>query len=354
MTALAVDRSLDLHFKPRDDGKISVYSTGFSGRETFHMDDVPGPVPGHWGAYLRGAVSVLRQEHHLEVGIEGVVDASMPTGGLSSSAAVCTAYLTALADVNGITLEPMELVRAAHRIEREYIGIQNGILDYSANVLSRKDSLLVLDCDTEEYELIPRPDTMEPFTFLLVYSGVTKSLVSTGYNNRVNECQAAAWYVQEAAGAELAPLKETCLRDVDPELYRRYEHQIPGRFRRRAEHFFSESNRVRRGVDAWRSGDVELFGRLMNESGQSSVENYECGSPELVSLFEILKTTPGVYGSRFSGAGFRGFCIALADPSRVEEIEARVRDEYPKRHPELSDALELYTCDTDNGLELVG
>src|SRR5690606_13020851 len=109
--------------------------TAYPDRETFSLEEVPEPAPGHWGGYLRGAVRVLQQVYELRVGVEGVVDASLPTGGLSSSAAVCTAYLTALAEVNGIALSGMELVRAAHRIEREYIGIQNGILDHAANVL---------------------------------------------------------------------------------------------------------------------------------------------------------------------------------------------------------------------------
>src|SRR5690554_5514051 len=95
ITAMAIDRSLDLHYRPLPSGEVRVRSTQFPEPDAFHVNDVPAVVPGFWGNFLRGAVLSLRRHHELSVGIEGVVEADMPTGGLSSSAAVCTAYITA-------------------------------------------------------------------------------------------------------------------------------------------------------------------------------------------------------------------------------------------------------------------
>ena len=107
----------------------------------------------------------------------------------------------------------------------------------------------------------------------------------------------------EAAGrSDCAPL----LGNVTHEEYAAYRFRLWGPPALRARHFFSESKRVRMGVDAWRRGDLETFGRLMAESGRSSIENYECGSRPLIDLYNILIHTEGVYGARFSGAGFRG------------------------------------------------
>ena len=83
-------------------------------------------------------------------------------------------------------------------------------------------------------------------------------------------------------------------------------------------HFFTEVARVREGASAWRAGDVVTIGRLMRDSGASSVYNYESGCPQLVTLYNILCDAPGVYGARFSGAGFRGSCIGLSDPAYRE------------------------------------
>src|SRR5207244_11878681 len=94
--------------------------------------------------------------------------------------------------------------------------------------------------------------------------------------------------------------------------YEAHRHRLSGPEAKRAAHFFAERARVGRGIAAWAAGDVAEFGRLMTASGQSSIDNYECGSPPLIDLYRILIGTPGVYGARFSGAGFRGCCVALA------------------------------------------
>lgn len=73
-----------------------------------------------------------------------------------------------------------------------------------------------------------------------------------------------------------------------------------------------------KGIDYWKNGDIHGFGNLLYESCQSLVVNYECGSPELIALNNILKETNGVFGARFSGAGFKGHCIALIDPSKKQ------------------------------------
>jgi len=124
------------------------------------------------------------------------------------------------------------------------------------------------------------------------------------------------------------------LRDVPLELFTQHGHLLEPPLRRRAAHFCGELERVRRGVAAWRAGDLAAFGALMAASGWSSINNYECGAPELVALYEVLVGSDGVYGARFSGAGFRGFCLALVDPERAGAIAARVRTAYLARFPQ--------------------
>jgi galactokinase len=122
---------------------------------------------------------------------------------------------------------------------------------------------------------------------------------------------------------------------------------------KRAAHFFSERRRVAQGVAAWQAGDLTGFGRLMTESGRSSIENYECGSPPLVALFEILVETPGVYGARFSGAGFRGCCVALVAIDKAAEAADWVARKYAERQPELAVDASVLLCDSDDGARYV-
>lgn len=66
-----------------------------------------------------------------------------------------------------------------------------------------------------------------------------------------------------------------------------------------------------------------------------------------------MRTTDGIYGGRFSGAGFKGACIALVDPMKEEQIKRYVTEEYLKRFPQYKDTFEVYFCNPSNGVEFL-
>lgn len=354
VTGMALQVSIDLAYSPNDEGYIHIQSLDFPDQEVFHIDHTPGMIPGFWGNYLRGAVLALSRSHKLKRGLNGFISGKLPIGGLSSSAAVTTAYLMALCDVNELQPSKEELIQFSHWVEKHYIGLNNGILDQSANILSRDRHLMSMDCKTGKYDLIEQSPYMPEFEVVVVYSGLSKSLISTDYNHRVDECKVAAWLLQEISQGQVSSaLSDVRLRDVDQDTFEMVKDQLPGRFRRRAEHFFSENERVRRGIELWKQGDLASFGRLMFESGRSSVYHYECGCPELITLFNLLSECPGVYGARFSGAGYRGCCIGLIDPRYKEEIVRIIDAEYPARHPEYKDVYKVYFCKIGDGARKV-
>ena len=353
VTGMALTASVNLAYCPDESGYVRIQSLDFPDEEYFALDSVPAMVPGHWGNYVRGAVLALSRKVKLSRGFNGFISGKLPIGGLSSSAAVATAYLMALGDVNGLELSPVELIQQSHWLENHYIGLNNGILDQSANILSRAGALMTMDCRTGDYRLIPAAPNLPPFEVVVVYSGLSTALIGTDYNNRVDECKVAAWLLQELAHGRVSPLREVRLRDVAAESYREYAERLPGRFRKRAEHFFSENERVGRGLEYWRQGDLASFGALMFESGRSSIDNYECGCPELITIFELLRECPGVYGARFSGAGYRGCCIGLINPRYKKEIRQRIQSGYPERHPDFRDRYQIHFCGTADGARKV-
>ena len=166
---------------------------------------------------------------------------------------------------------------------------------------------------------------------VVAFSGISRALAGSGFNTRVEECHEAARILLDRGGR--AASRRPLLSDVEPELFDRFAAELPESLRRRATHFFGERRRVIDGVEAWRRGDLARFGQLMSASGESSIRNYECGTPEMVTLYELLRETPGVYGARFSGAGFGGSCVALADPAAGEEIADAVSRRYAAAHP---------------------
>ena len=121
---------------------------------------------------------------------------------------------------------------------------------------------------------------------------------------------------------------------------------------KRAEHWYTEYHRVQAGAEAWRRGDLEAYGKLSFESGKSSIYNWETGSPELRELYEIMTRTEGIYGGRFSGAGFKGCCMAIIDPDHQEEIEKKVTEEYLKAFPSLEGKFSVHFCESADGVKI--
>ena len=350
---------------------VHLESRTFEGMVDFDIDAPSQVREHHWGDYARGAKYALRKRFELKRGIDGVIQGSLPVGGLSSSAAVLIAYVMAFAKANDITLQPFEVVKIASEAEREYIGLNNGLLDQACIALSKKDQLLFLDCDSNEYRLIPFGGQMSkvesqnavegqrskveglPFEIGIFFSGLTRSLVNSDYNLRVYECKTAAWNMLAYTDQPLKTFDKTFLRDIPKATFDKTRIAMPARFARRAEHFYSEYRRVRQGVTAWETGNMKLFGKLSFDSCESSIHNYECGSPELIAIYEIMRQLPGVYGGRFSGAGFKGACIALVDPAYKEEIQKVLTEKYLEQFPEYEKTFQVFWVKPDDGARFV-
>ena len=353
VTGFAIDKGVDLWFNPTDDGHVHLESRSFDGIVDFDIT-VPTQVrQHHWGDYARGAKYALRKRFKMTRGIEGVLQGSLPVGGLSSSAAVLIAYVMAFARANGITLQPFEVAQIASEAEREYIGLNNGLLDQACIALGQRDGLLFLDCDTNDYRIIQRHPDMPDFEIAIFFSGLTRSLVNSDYNLRVYECKTAAWNMLAYTEQPLKTFDKTFLRDIPKATFDKTKIAMPARFARRAEHFYTEYRRVRQGVTAWETGNMKLFGKLSFDSCESSIHNYECGSPELIAIYDIMRTLPGVWGGRFSGAGFKGACVALIDPAYKDEIERQMTERYLAEFPEYEKTFKCYFVKPDDGARFV-
>ncbi len=350
VTAMALDRGTLLAFAPQTSPEVRMRSLDFEGEVCVPLGNVAAKREGDWGNYLRGAVRALQQRQPLRTGLVGVTAGRVAEGGLSSSAAVGVAYLLALQHVNQLQLTPEENVSLVQQIENDYLGLRIGILDQSAILFSRQHCLTLIHCASVAHELIPQPAGLPPFQILIAFSGLRKALTGTDYNRRVGECTEAARLLLQAADR---PSVQPVLGNVTAEEYRLHGDRLSGAPARRASHFFSELRRVDLGTGAWRRGDLQEFGRLITESGASSIANYECGAPPLVDLYRTLVETDGTYGARFSGAGFRGCCLALVRPEQAEEAAIRVRATYVQQHPELASCAWTMLCQAGDGAHLI-
>ncbi|MCQ2427890.1 MAG: GHMP kinase [Clostridia bacterium] len=352
ITGFAIDKGIHIAYGPKFNGVVEIRSLQFPKRAQWHVSGTPEQKQNDWADHLRGATIALNSRYPLRVGLCAVIDGELPIGGLSSSAAVIITFLSALSNLNGIKLKPAELIDIALEAENKYVGVSCGRLDQSCEVYCRKNHLLYLDTKDNSYELIPKNPAMKKFKIAVFFSGLERSLAGSKFNMRVDELRSAAYALKGFAGMEYGKFSETNLRDVPYETFLKYRDRLPENWAKRADHWYSEFARVEAGAEAWRRGDIEEFGRLSFESGHSSIYNWETGSPELKKLYEIMKETDGIYGGRFSGAGFKGCCMALIDPAFEASILRRVEEEYLAKFPELRGKYSAHICKTADGVKL--
>ncbi len=352
ITGFAVDQGIHMAYRAKRSGIVELRSLNMPTRAQWHVNSVPEQCENDWADYLRGATWALSRRYPLSVGVCGVIEGSLPIGGLSSSASVIITFLQALAAVNHIHLSQAEMILTALEAENKYVGVSCGKLDQSCEVYSKKDHLLYLDTLDDSFELIPASPRMKPYKIAIFFSGVERTLAGSKFNMRVDECRSAAYALKALAGMEYGKFEDTHLREVPVEIFHQYRQRLPETWAQRAEHWYTEFDRVQKGAEAWRQGDIEAYGRLSFESGHSSIYNWQTGSPELKKLYELMRETDGIYGGRFSGAGFKGCCMALIDPAFEQSILETIEKGYLREFPELQGKYSAHICASADGVKL--
>lgn len=341
---MTVDRYIYLIFSENKDKKIRIYSVNYNNSVNFPVDKNL-KKENNWSDYIKGAVKVLIEEFNIGKGIDGLIYGELSTKGLSSSAATGISYLLALEKINEINISEEKNVFLMQKIENHFIGLSNGILDQSVILLNSVEpsSLLFLDCKSFEYKNVI-PEKKVSFSIIIVHSGVDRVLINTSYNERVKECIEAGKMLLKFAGEGV--YENIKLRDVKREYFEKYKEKLPENLRKRAKHFYSEMERIERGIGFWEKGKIDKFGELIKESGESSIKNYECGIEETIELYEILNSIHDVYGARFSGAGFGGSCIGLVKSNcNKKEISEIIQERYIKKFSGLKGKLKIIFAD---------
>jgi len=347
--ATAIDAHTLLSFAPVPGAEVTLSSENFPGTLRFDLRAPETEAGPAWGRYARAAAWALRDRLPIPPrGLRGRVGGPLPGGGLSSSASVLLAYLSALAHVNGLALAPRDLVLLSRRAENEFVGLASGVLDPAAIVASRRGQLLAIDTREVRWEAVSAAATAPASLFLVVFTGLPRSLTGTGFNQRVEECRRAARTLSQLAGVPATGF----LGELPDAVFETHLPQLEPTLQRRARHVFTERARVLGGIERWRRGELAEFGALMNESCRSSLENYETGSPELACLQQVLEATPGVFGSRFSGAGFGGCCVALVEEAAASEARERALADFTQRLPALAGRATALLAQGEDGVRL--
>lgn len=322
----AVDRGTFVAARPLRAPILRCASTHEAESFEFDLRALPRGRLGAWVDYPLGVVAALsaRDPQRSGAGIELMFGGNLPIGaGLSSSASICVGTALALDAMWELGLGLMDRVELALHAEREFVGVQCGIMDPYAVGLARPGHLLWLDCKDRSSEHVPF-DT-EACRLAVVDSGVRRELAAGEFNRRVAQCRAAFVALQaHQPGA-------TCLRDIEPRTLAVGRAALTDELARRVEHVVHE---VARTFDARRAlfdGDLERFAARMLETHASLRDLFEVSCPELDLLVDIAPTVPGCLGGRLTGAGFGGCCVFLVRPGAEEELRARLREGFEAR-----------------------
>jgi galactokinase len=306
---------------PRNDRQVRAYSVTFDQATTFLLDDLKTSEQAAWSNYVQGVAAILKDEGHALRGINLAISGTVPiSSGLSSSAAMEVASCLAFESASGFQVDPVRRALIGQRAEREFVGVQCGIMDQFISANGRADRALFLDTRSLDYEAVPLPG--EGVTLVVGDTNKRRGLVASEYNQRRAECEQAVVILK----VFLPGIK--ALRDVSETDFTKFEERLPETVRKRARHVVTENERVLQSVRALKSGEIEEFGRLMDASHVSLRDDFQVSCRELDVMVEAAQSVPGVYGARMTGAGFGGCTVSLVKTEAVTEFERTVGAKY--------------------------
>ena len=292
-----------------------------------------------YGNYQAGSAYLWQKAGHKIVGCDMLQDCTVPFGsGLSSSAAIEVSTIAALATVAGESFDKVQVALTAQAAERQYAGVNCGIMDQYASACGKKGMAMLLDCKTLQCDYLP----LDLGGYAMVITDCKKphNLVESKYNERRQQTEQA-----------LAVLKEkldiTCLADVSPGDFQKYSHLLPEVIKNRTEHVVYECERVKRAAEALRKGDILTLGALLNESHASLKNLYETTGLEPDVLAETAQSHPACIGSRLTGGGFGGCTISLVKKECVQQFEDYLLKQYRQK---TGYTAVCYRADIDDGI----
>ncbi len=322
----AIDLDCRVRATPTGNGRLTARTLDLHREQSWPLDRFDRH--GDWSDYVAGvALELVRLGVRLPAA-DLEISSTVPMGaGLSSSAALEVSVALALAALAGADLPALEIARACHRAENDFIGLECGIMDQFISLLARPDHALRIDCRTLDYRSTPLPPGCEIVT---VNTMVRHDLAASEYNHRCRECRRA----EALLGC---PLRDATLDHTTA---------LPEPERRRARHVITENDRVEHFIAACAAGDLAGAGRLLYASHASLRDDYQVSCPELDFLVEAARAIEGVHGARMMGGGFGGSTINLVGPAAVPDFRRRIAAAY---HERFGREPEIHHCRTAAG-----
>ena len=332
----AIDRATYVAFSPTNAGHSTLQAVDLNQQASFSLETLPSKTQTdssslpEWALYPAGVMWALHEEKLNVPNMNAVYSSNVPQGsGLSSSASIEMAFAVAWQMLGGWTLPAMQRALLGQKAENQYVGVNCGIMDQFASACGVENKLLLLDCRSLEWKTVPLPENV---SIVIADTTVRRKLTSGEYNKRRSACEEAVRLLKQ----DLPNVRS--LRDVSMDDFNRLAKKLPDEVEKRARHVVEEIGRSNQADALLEAGDIQNFGKLMNECHVSLRDLYEVSCPELNTMVNIAQSLEGCYGARLTGAGFGGCTVNLVANEHAESFAQILSKGYESEtglHPEI-------------------
>ena len=316
----AISLKNTVYVRPNGTNKINLSWTTLPDKVTLDIDKLECYKDLKYGNYQAGAALMWQRAGHKIIGCDMLQDCTVPFGsGLSSSAAIEVSTIAALATLAGEKLNPVDIALKAQQAEREYAGVNCGIMDQYASACGKKDKVMLLDCSTLDCEYLPM--RLGDYSLVITNCNKPHNLIESKYNERRAETEEALKLIRQKLDID-------CLANMTLKQFKSFSSGLPRILKKRVEHVVSECERVRVATLALKAGNMEMLGVLLNKSHASLRDNFEVTGREPDALVEAAQSQSCCLGSRLIGGGFGGCTISLVKTNSVDEFQEFVYNSY--------------------------
>jgi len=333
---IAIKQGIKAKVAFNSDGIISIQSAQIEGVFKWNLSNENHPKSGDWTDYAKGIIKTLKEANYSLQGCTIDLESSLPVGsGLSSSAAL-ELLLAYILINNRDAADKAILAQLAQKAENEFVGVNCGIMDQFAVAMGKKEQAILLDCNTLNYQYVPF--NLGDYQLVIINSKMPRTLAGSAYNERRHECEQALKIISEHK--TIKALVDADITDL--------QFIKDSMIRQRVKHVISEQQRVLKAVDTLKNGQLPTFGQLMFESHISLKNDYAVSSDGLDFIVDFGANFDGCLGSRLTGAGFGGCCIALVHNKKIEAYKNQLGNLYQKR---FSLDLEFLISQAEDGVK---
>lgn len=311
-----VNKDIIAAFSPTNNGVVTVKSPHYQDIR-FHVKSVFRKEFGSSGM-TKGVIAYLVNQGYKIGGFDCIIHSALPVGaGISSSAA----FQLLLGNIvnalyNGGTIPSEVLAKAGQFAENEYFNKPCGLLDQGVIATG---GMVAIDF-AKGFCCERLPCKLSGVDIVLINTGKSHASLTDHYAAIPAEMKQVARY-----------FGKTRLADVDKELFFVDSDKVAAnlglRPMLRAKHFFEECEIVDEMKSALRADNTDAVLRLVNKSGNSSIEQLQnCsvyGDDSVLQAVLFARSICPSCASRVHGGGFAGTVLCLVPHEHTRDFVAK-------------------------------